>query len=184
VAAAIILPAEIDWERDCWLLDVTDSKCLSEPAREELSPLILGWARAVGVGSAGVDEIDRLNIYHASHLAMVRAVEELGQTIWPEHLLVDGNVVPKKLREGFSFSTAAVVKGDLKCLSIAAASIVAKVYRDGLMKKWDEEFPVYGFSSHKGYGTPAHLAALGTHGVCPLHRRSFAPVAAVVSSLV
>jgi ribonuclease HII len=123
----------------------------------------------IGIGSADVEEIDRLNILRASHLAMERAVRALPER--PCALLVDGlPMVP------FPFVHQAVVGGDALSLSIAAASVIAKVTRDRLMTAADRQFPGYGFDRHKGYGTAAHLAALASLGVTPLHRRSFAPV--------
>ncbi|MCM2324561.1 MAG: ribonuclease HII [Oligoflexia bacterium] len=175
VAGAVILPAVIDYAAYPWLADITDSKNLSPKAREQLAPLIEGWAVGAAVGHATVEEIDRINIYHASHLAMERAVAALGVRV--EHVLVDGNAIPKALR----CPSTAIVKGDLKCLSIAAASIIAKVWRDRLLTELDARYPGYGFAIHKGYGTPAHLEALKSLGACAVHRRSFAPVAAVTA---
>src|SRR5262249_20299611 len=117
-----------------------------------------------------VEEIDRLNIFNAAHLAMERAVGALG--VQPDHVLVDGKFAPKKLKCGVT----PIVKGDLKCLSIACASIIAKVWRDSMMQELDNRFPGYGFASHKGYSTPQHKKALERQGICEEHRRSFAPV--------
>lgn len=175
IAGALILPAIIDYDRHPWLADVKDSKLVRPELREKLVPLILEWAAASAIGMASVEEIDRINIYHASHLAMKRAVE--GLRIKPDHLLIDGNRVP----QGLSVPATAIVKGDLKCLSIAAASLIAKVYRDRLMADMDERYPGFGFSVHKGYSTPAHARAILAQGVCELHRRSFAPVAVALT---
>ncbi len=149
---------------------VTDSKLLSEKRREELSQLILA-EHHVGLGFATVEEIDELNILQASLLAMRRAVEKLN--IQAGHLLVDGNF---KIPQMPDFQQTAVIKGDLRVALISAASIVAKVTRDQLMKSIGEEFPAYEFQTHKGYGTPAHKKNLQVHGPCKHHRRSFAGV--------
>jgi ribonuclease HII len=184
VAGAVILPLEIDFERDPWLREIADSKLLTPEKREELAPQIEAWARAFGVGVSSVQEIDTINIFQASHLAMTRACEaalDMAQSrhaIQPPqadefHAVVDGKFLPKTL----PCSATAIIKGDLKCLSIAAASILAKVWRDREMVKLDAQYPGFGFATHKGYGTPAHQAALGTLGICPIHRKSFAPIA-------
>jgi ribonuclease HII len=175
VAAAVILPAEISWAELPWLSGVADSKLLSSKKREELAPKIEAWVRSSAIGSASVEEIDRLNIHHASHLAMMRAIEALG--VRPDHVLVDGKFIPK----GLKCDATAVIKGDQKCLSIACASIIAKVWRDRHMTELDLQYPGYGFSIHKGYSTPAHNNALKELGASVLHRRSFAPVAAVLT---
>lgn len=184
VAGAVALPCDpdsFDSEVHPWLKEVTDSKCLKPEVRERLAPLIEAWALASAVGVASVEEIDKINIYHASHLAMKRAadsvVEKLAkQGLVVSHILIDGNAVPKQL----SAPATAIVKGDLKCLSIAASSIIAKVWRDREMCAYENLYPGYGFAVHKGYGTPGHCASLKTLGVTPLHRRSFAPVAALL----
>ena len=171
VAAAVIAPKEIDYLNEPWLCLIQDSKVVKPESREELFPLIQKWARASAIGIASVEEIDQLNIYHAAHLAMRRAVESLG--VKPAHVLVDGNAIPK----GMGISATAIVKGDTKCLSIAAASILAKVTRDRLMRDLENQYPGYGFSVHKGYPTPQHVGALRTNGVTVVHRRTFGPVA-------
>lgn len=171
VAAAVILPEVIDFGRDSWLAGVSDSKLLTHEKRQRLAPLIAAWVRCSAVGCASVEEIDRINILHASHLAMVRAIESMG--LKAAHALVDGNFTLKKL---FCPSTA-IVKGDQKCLSIACASIIAKVWRDNHMAELDVRYPGYGFAVHKGYPTPAHTDALRRIGPCEIHRRSFRPVA-------
>lgn len=175
VAGAVILPAEIDYERHPWVSEIADSKELKAEDRERLAPLIQQWAVATGIGVATVEEIDKINIYHAAHLAMMRAIEATGKK--PEHVLVDGKFVPK----GLPCPSTAIVKGDMLCLSIAAASVIAKVYRDHLMVELDAKYPGYGFGVHKGYSTPMHSEMLQKLGACPIHRRSFAPVAAVVN---
>jgi len=171
VAGALILPVDVNFERDPWLKSIKDSKLLTPEQREKLYPKIQNWALAYGIGTASVEEIDRINIYHASHLAMVRAVGAL--SVAPHRILVDGNVVPR----AFTQASRAIVKGDQKCLSIAAASILAKVWRDRQMAELDRVHPGYGFAVHKGYSTPAHSKALKELGPCAIHRQSFAPVA-------
>jgi ribonuclease HII len=175
VAGALVLPEVVDFARDPWLKDVADSKLVSAEDRERLVPRIEAWAAGWAIGVASVEEIDRLNIYHASHLAMERAVEGIRHARSAElvHYLVDGNRLPRAL-EG---RATAVVKGDLQCLSVAAASILAKVFRDRLMREWDARHPEFGFAAHKGYATPVHRAAILARGICEIHRRSFAPVA-------
>lgn len=162
VAAAVIL------DPDCIPDGLNDSKVLTAARRADLRTAILGCAR-VGVGIASVEEIDELNILWATMLAMTRAVEALG--IAPAMVLVDGNRCPK-----WQWASEAVVGGDARCLSIAAASIVAKEHRDALMRDYDAAWPGYGWASNKGYAAPDHRAALKALGPSPIHRRSFAPV--------
>jgi ribonuclease HII len=174
VVAAAVIPGE--WNpslenRPEWMAWVTDSKAISAERREYLVPHIQAWARAYCVAQASVEEIDRINIFHASFLAMERAWR--GLALSPEHLLIDGNHVPKAWRP---FGTA-VVKGDSKSFSIACASILAKVDRDRQLVELEQQWPGYGFATHKGYGTPAHLEALRRLGPTVWHRQSFAPVA-------
>lgn len=163
VAAAVIL----DPKKPIAGLD--DSKKLTERKREALFPEIQQSALSWCVARASVDEIDQLNILQASLLAMKRAVQ--GLLIQPEHVLVDGNILPR-----WAYSAEAVVKGDSRVKAIAAASILAKVVRDREMQAFDNQYPGYGFAGHKGYPTKVHMAALDTLGVSPIHRRSFAPV--------
>jgi ribonuclease HII len=146
-----------------------DSKKLSAAARERLADAIRERAAAWCVAEASVAEIDQLNILRATLLAMQRAVAGLGRA--PDDVWVDGNRCPD-----WAWRSRAVVKGDDKVAAIAAASILAKTARDAFMCKLHEEFPVYGFARHMGYGTAMHLAALKAHGACPQHRKSFAPV--------
>jgi ribonuclease HII len=183
VAGAVALPAEVDLDRNPWLAEIKDSKGLSPEARERLAPLIQDWALSFGIGQASVEEIDKINIYHAAHLAMVRAIgaarerlSSLAVARQAQHLLIDGKFLPKQL----PCPATAIIKGDQKSLSIAAASIIAKVWRDRHMVELDREYPGYGFAVHKGYSTPAHSAALKKQGVCNVHRRTFAPVAALL----
>lgn len=163
-AAAVILPPDFSVE------GITDSKLLSETRREKLAELIHDNAH-VGIGFASVGEIDRLNILQASFLAMRRAIENLG--VGMGHVIVDGN---QKIPALEGFRQTAVIKGDLRATPIGAASIVAKVARDTLMKKLGEKYPVYGFEKHKGYASPVHLAAIQANGPCVQHRSTFAGV--------
>lgn len=163
VAAAVILPEHVR-ERG-----VDDSKRLNPAERERLALRIRTVALGVGVGIAEVHEIDRLNIYHAALLAMRRAV--LALPLAPEQVLVDARTIP-----GVALPQTPMIKGDQRSYSIAAASIVAKVTRDGLMTLLDEAYPDYGFGRNMGYGTAEHLAAIERFGPCPVHRRSFSPV--------
>ena len=162
VAGAVIL------DRDRFPRGIDDSKNLPADKREAIYARLTKVA-AWGVGIASVEEIDRLNIYWARMLAMERAVEALG--IEPAMVLVDGNACPRWQRP-----SVAIVDGDAKCRSIAAASIVAKVTRDRIMVDYAREHPGYGWETNKGYGTPEHYRALRALGPTPLHRRSFAPV--------
>lgn len=148
---------------------LNDSKLLTPLARERLNVQIHAKALCFCIAQASVEEIDRLNILQATLLAMRRAVE--GLRLRPNKVLVDGNQLPR-----LRISAEAVIGGDAKVKAISAASILAKVYRDRLCQELHLQHPQYGFDGHKGYATPEHLAALKEHGVCPHHRRSFAPV--------
>jgi ribonuclease HII len=148
---------------------LADSKLLSPSKRERLYDEIRGYALCCSIASASAAEIDSLNILQATMLAMKRAVEGLRLT--PHRVVVDGNRKP-----ALKMPVAAIVKGDSKVAAISAASILAKVERDRLCLELHEKFPQYGFATHKGYPTAAHLAALAQHGPCEAHRRSFAPV--------
>jgi len=164
VAAAVILDPERRWD------GLDDSKQLDAAQREALYARVLEGARAFGWSVVGVRAIDFMNIRRASLEAMRRAVSRL--SIRPDVLLVDGrDLVPT-----MDCRQEAVVDGDARMLSIAAASVLAKVVRDRIMERLDRVWPHYGFARHKGYGTPEHLAALDRHGPCPLHRYSFTPV--------
>jgi ribonuclease HII len=164
IAAAVIL------RPGSRIIGVNDSKQLTPEEREELEPEIRAQAVAVGIGRAEVIEIDTINIYRAGLIALKRAVLALNPQ--PQHLLVDA----RKL-DGLGMPQQPIIKGDAKSITIGAASIVAKVHRDRLMAELDGDYPGYGFADHKGYPTPEHLDALERLGACPLHRRSFAPVA-------
>ena len=169
VAAACVLPAGLTG-----LPDVRDSKLLTPGLRYDLYHTIRETAAAIGIGAASRREIDRCNIRIASVLAMQRALERAG--IW-DHALCDGPMPPELDPERHS----GIVNGDVLCLSIAAASIIAKVTRDALMARLAGRHPEYGWERNAGYGTPAHLEALLRHGPTPHHRRTFAPVRAVLS---
>ncbi|MDI3521963.1 MAG: ribonuclease [Bacillota bacterium] len=163
VAAAVILPAGAD------LPGVNDSKQLTAARREQLYRLISKKAVALGVGVADVYYIEKHNILAATKHAMCLAVANLA--VRPDYLILDAVRL-----EALELPQTAIVKGDTLSASIAAASIVAKVRRDHIMQAWEKVYPGYGFAQHKGYGTPAHLAALQRLGPCPLHRTSFRPI--------
>ncbi len=171
VAAAVVFdPEYIEAEDERLYLLLTDSKQLSIRQRQHFhrllteSPLV-----QIGVGFAGVDEIDSINILRATHQAMIRALGNLPAA--PEHILVDGLPVP-----GLPCPSTAIVKGDARSLSIAAASVIAKVTRDGWMDELGQSHPEYDFQKHKGYGTALHIRALLKHGPMVQHRRTFRPV--------
>lgn len=163
VAAAVILP------RRCRVKDLRDSKLLNEGQRERLYPRLVEAAVAIGVGIVDAQTIDTHNILEATRLAMEYAVRKLSPL--PDYLLLDAMVLPSVFIE-----QRLVIKGDGLCLSVAAASVVAKVTRDRLMAEAHARFPEYGFLAHKGYGTAEHLRQLQRFGPCELHRRSFRPV--------
>ena len=175
VAAAVVLP------RGFRHTDIKDSKLLTARQRERIAPAIKQNAECWGIGVVDVEEIDRINILKASLLAMVKAFQGLRSA--PDLLLIDGNQpIPTELFEavsphaGLTPRQKTIVKGDRLCLSIAAASILAKVARDEMMVELDKQYPQYGFAGHKGYGSAAHLEALRRFGPSPVHRRSFRPV--------
>ncbi|MBQ5954140.1 MAG: ribonuclease HII [Lachnospiraceae bacterium] len=160
VAAAVILYPGAE------ILGINDSKKLSEKAREALYPEILERSMAVGIGIVSAGRIDEINILQATYEAMRKAVSQL--CFQPDVLLVDAVTIP-----GIGIRQVPIIKGDAKSLSIGAASIIAKVTRDRMMRELDEVYPEYGFAAHKGYGTAAHIAALKEYGPCPIHRTSF-----------
>lgn len=160
VAGAVILP------KDCEILFLNDSKKLSEKRREALFEEIKEKAAAWSVGVVGPDVIDEINILQATYQAMRQAIS--GLSIKPDLLLNDAVTIPE-----VEIGQVPIVKGDAKSVSIAAASIMAKVTRDRMMAEYDILFPQYGFAKHKGYGTAAHIAAIREYGPCPIHRRSF-----------
>lgn len=160
VAGAVILP------RGCRILYINDSKQLSEKKREELFDVITEQAVAWGVGCVSPEEIDRINILQATYKAMRQALSALSPQ--PDILLNDAVAIP-----GISIPQVPIVKGDAKSISIGAASILAKVTRDRMMREYDKLYPEYGFASNKGYGSGGHMAALEKYGPTPIHRRSF-----------
>jgi ribonuclease HII len=147
---------------------LNDSKKLSEKKRLSLYSSIYNF-HSVGVGISSIEEIDSMNVLQATFLSMKRAVEDLNPQ--PEYILVDGNLDP-----GLNFKTKCIIKGDSISISIAAASVIAKVTRDNLMLKLDKEFPNYNWKKNKGYGTAEHRNALELHGPCKYHRKSFSPI--------
>jgi len=161
VAAAVIFPL------NSRLAKVKDSKLMSPKLREELYPQILSKAKAFGVAEASVAEIESFGLRQATFLAMRRA---LGQINEVDYVLVDGYLVP-----GITLPQKRIIKGDRTVKSIAAASVIAKVTRDRIMVKYEQQYPEYGFAKHKGYGTGIHQAAITEHGPCPIHRMSFRP---------
>ncbi|MBN2104965.1 ribonuclease HII [bacterium] len=160
VAAAVIFPKEI------FIKGIRDSKQLSAQQRESLLEEINNKALSVGIGQIEAPEIDKMNILKATLEAMKKAVMSL--SVSPQHLLIDGNHLPDCF-----IPKSAIIGGDRKCYSIAAASIVAKVTRDRLMMLYHDQYPEYGFARHKGYGTKMHIKAIQIYGHCPIHRRSF-----------
>jgi ribonuclease HII len=150
----------------CRPIPVEDSKLLPESKRLSLLDEIEQSALSIGIGTANPAEIDQINIYQATLLSMRRAVEQL--ELVPQHLLVDARHIP-----GIKCPQTAIIRGDRRCFSIAAASIIAKTYRDRLMADYDSQFPQYGFRSHKGYPTASHREAIQRFGPCSIHRHSF-----------
>jgi ribonuclease HII len=165
VAACVLLPHEDAPS------GINDSKALSPAQREICFEHIWRAARGIGVGIVEPETIDQVNILRATHQAMRLALDDLPSGLYPDLALIDGLPV-----QPFPIDQIALVQGDSRCISIAAASIIAKVTRDRLMREYDGLHPGYGFALHKGYGVPSHLRALDSLGPCPLHRRSFAPV--------
>lgn len=170
VAAAVILDPENP------IIGLDDSKKLTEKKRELLFGEIQLKAKSWCIARASVAEIDKINILQASLLAMTRAVQ--GLHIQPEHVLVDGNKLPK-----WNYTSEAVVKGDSRVAAISAASILAKVTRDREMIELDKIYPGYGFADHKGYPTKVHMDALDRLGITPIHRTSYAPVRAKIEQI-
>lgn len=160
VAAAVILP------KDCRIEGVDDSKKLSAKKRESLYEEILEKSISYGIGVISWERIDEINILQATYEAMRQAIADLNPV--PRFILADAVTIP-----GVSIPQKGIIKGDAKSLSIGAASIVAKVYRDRLMESYDELYPAYGFASNKGYGSAKHIAGIHVHGICPIHRKSF-----------
>jgi ribonuclease HII len=171
VAAAVILPEPASVPRD-FLAGVRDSKLCTPELRERLYEAVVSEARAVGVGAVAADEIDLIGLTAANELAMVRAVQALSPA--PDYLLVDCFTL-----KSIGTSQHGIIQGDRRCLSIAAASIVAKVYRDAWLAGLAEPHPSYGFERHRGYGVAEHRQAIGDHGLTSIHRRSYAPLRAL-----
>lgn len=169
VAAAVLFPSAAHIPEG-----LNDSKKLTASARDRLFSALQSCGAALGIGIATAEEIDQLNIWGATALAMSRAVAELNPP--PDVALIDGNRLPHSL----PCPARAIIGGDGVSLSIAAASILAKVTRDRMMEEYAADYPAYGFARHKGYGTAQHQAALAAHGPCPIHRRSFAPIRALL----
>ena len=161
VVASVIMP------EDSMIEGVNDSKKVSEKKRENLYDIILEEAISYGIGIIYQDEIDEINILQATKKGLTEAVEQM--KIKPDLIMVDALTGIDTL--GIPYQS--IIKGDAKCYSISAASIIAKVTRDRIMREWDTVYPEYGFASHKGYGTAKHIAALKEYGPCPIHRRSF-----------
>jgi ribonuclease HII len=170
VAACVVLPENTE---GLHVLD--DSKKLSPQKREACYQLLLERAQSIGVGIVDAGVIDRINILQATFLAMQQAAEKV--TPFPDFFLIDGNRKP-----AWTEHATTLIKGESQSLSIAAASIVAKVTRDKIMESFDARFPQWGFARHKGYGTPEHLTAILAHGVCEIHRRSFLPISQMTFS--
>ena len=161
VVASVIMPAESNIE------GVNDSKKISEKKREKLYEQILDEAISYGVGIVGQDEIDEINILNATKKGLTMSLQEL--IVKPDLIIVDAlNHI-----DTMGIPYESIIKGDAKCYSISAASIIAKVTRDRIMREWDKVYPEYGFERHKGYGTSAHIEAIKEYGLCPIHRRSF-----------
>ena len=161
VVASVIMP------KDSMIEGVNDSKKISEKKRESIYEQIIEEAISYGVGIVGQEEIDELNILNATKKALTMSLQEL--KVRPDMILVDALEKIDTLQIPYQ----SIIKGDAKSYSIAAASIIAKVTRDRIMRQWDEVYPQYGFLGHKGYGTKAHIEAIKEYGICPLHRRSF-----------
>ena len=162
VASAVIL------EQNHQYLGITDSKALSQAKRSYFEQEIYNRARAVSIGIATVEEIDELNIYEATKVAMQRAIDQL--LIKPDHLLIDAMKLDNDIPQ------TSIIKGDLNSVSIAAASVIAKEYRDKLMSQYHIEYPGYDFDKNKGYGTKSHLEGLENYGITPIHRKTFEPI--------
>ncbi|MCI0439434.1 MAG: ribonuclease HII [Chloroflexi bacterium] len=173
VAGVVIFPPN---PKGRWVGQVRDSKQLSAAQREKLVPYIQDAALAFEIGQSSPQEVDALGIVQATRLAMSRALDSLA--LWPQFLLLDALSLPR-----VPIPQKSIVHGDALCLSIAAASIVAKVARDRMMVEEDAVYSGYGFADHKGYGTPQHMDSLRRLGPCPIHRASFSPVKELVVSL-
>ena len=165
VAACVVLPPNYQLD------GLTDSKKLSEKKRNQFYDILIKDALAIGIGEVSPEKIDEINIYEATNIAMQQAIQEVSKKIKLDHILIDA--MPLNL----DIPTTSIIKGDSKSLSIAAASVIAKVTRDREMYELDKSYPMYEFSSNKGYGTKKHLEAISKYGICKYHRLSYAPVA-------
>lgn len=174
VAGAVVLPLYCN---ENWIAGIRDSKRLTPRRRETALQSMRDASVSMGAGIASSAEIDRMGIIGATRAAMARAIDAL--SIRPDFLLLDAIVLPD-----VDIPQRSIIKGDAKCLSIAASSIVAKVTRDSMMRDLDREYPDYGFAQHKGYGTRQHIDGLENMGACPIHRRTFAPVRRLTESLL
>ena len=168
VAAAVILP------ENCKIPGLNDSKKIPKSKHQAIYQAVLDQALSVGIGVKDNQVIDQVNIYEATKLAMVEAIQELDQQ--PQHLLIDA------MKLDLPISQTSIIKGDANSLSIAAASVVAKVTRDQMMAAYDQEYPGYDFGQNAGYGTTKHLEGLEKHGVTPIHRRSFEPIKSMIDN--
>jgi ribonuclease HII len=175
-AAAVVFPAECP-DLDAALAGVRDSKQLSAAQRVRLVKPIRALALGVGVGHASYEDVDRFGIVRASFMAMRAALDSLG--LYPDYLLIDAFKLPDT-----PIPQEGIIKGDCRCLSIAAASIIAKVARDRVLDELDGQYPGYGFAHNKGYGTAGHRQALGQLGLCPIHRKSWRPARELLGSAV
>lgn len=164
VAACVVLP--LNYQLD----GLTDSKKLSEKKRNQFYEILIKDALAIGIGEVSAHKIDEINIYEATKVAMKQAIDQVERKLKLDHVLIDA--MPLSL----DIPTTSIIKGDSKSLSIAAASVIAKVTRDREMYELDKIYPMYGFSNNKGYGTKKHLEAISKYGVCKYHRMSYAPV--------
>ena len=168
VAAAVILP------ENCKIPGLNDSKKIPKSKHQAIYQAVLDQALSVGIGVKDNQVIDQVNIYEATKLAMLEAIQELDQQ--PQHLLIDA------MKLDLPISQTSIIKGDANSLSIAAASVVAKVTRDQMMAAYDQEYPGYDFGQNAGYGTTKHLEGLEKHGVTPIHRRSFEPIKSMIDN--
>ena len=168
VAAAVILP------ENCKIPGLNDSKKIPKSKHQAIYQAVLDQALSVGIGVKDNQVIDQVNIYEATKLAMLEAIQELDQQ--PQHLLIDA------MKLDLPISQTSIIKGDANSLSIAAASVVAKVTRDQMMAAYDQEYPGYDFGQNAGYGTSKHLEGLEKHGVTPIHRRSFEPIKSMIDN--
>lgn len=165
--AGPVVVASVIMSRDSMIEGVNDSKKVSEKKREEIYQKIVEEAISYGVGIIDQDKIDEINILNATKLGLTTSIKEL--KVKPNIILVDA----LKGIDTLGIPYESIIKGDAKTYSIAAASIIAKVTRDRIMRQWDEIYPMYGFEKHKGYGTAAHIQAIKEYGLCPIHRKSF-----------